>query len=101
VHGDQHSYVIGCASIVAKVLRDRLMAFYHTLFPRYAFNRHKGYGTPLHTKRLTRWGPSLLHRLSFRPVKDTLIHPASLHEPSVRERPPALAFSRLAASASP
>jgi ribonuclease HII len=76
VHGDQRSYVIGCASIVAKVLRDRLMVFYHALFPRYAFNQHKGYGTPLHAKRLTRWGPSLLHRVSFRPVRDMLVQSA-------------------------
>ena len=68
VHGDQRSYVISCASIMAKVLRDRLMEFYHELDPRYAFNQHKGYGTALHTLRLKHHGPSLWHRRSFRPV---------------------------------
>ncbi len=68
VRGDQRSYVIACASIMAKVLRDRLMAFYHTLDPRYAFERHKGYGTRLHASRLAQCGPSLFHRRSFRPV---------------------------------
>ena len=70
VHGDQRSYVISCASIVAKVVRDRLMDFYHTLYPDYAFHRHKGYGTAMHAERLRRWGPSLLHRHSFRPVRE-------------------------------
>lgn len=72
VRGDQCCYVISCASIVAKVLRDRLMAFYHELVPQYAFHRHKGYGTALHTERLRVWGPSVLHRRSFRPVRAAL-----------------------------
>ena len=68
VSGDRLSYPIACASIMAKVFRDRLMAFYHRLEPRYAFHRHKGYGTPLHALRLKRHGPSLFHRHSFKPV---------------------------------
>lgn len=70
IHGDRRSYVIACASIMAKVLRDRLMAFYHELAPEYAFNSHKGYGTALHAQRLTQFGPSVWHRLSFRPVRE-------------------------------
>lgn len=72
VHGDQRSYVIGCASIMAKVLRDRLMEFYHELCPRYAFDRHKGYGTRLHAARLREFGPSIFHRRSFRPVLEAI-----------------------------
>ena len=68
IHGDALSYVIACASIVAKVTRDRLMRFYHRLLPHYAFDEHKGYGTSRHCLALTQWGPSLLHRASFRPV---------------------------------
>ena len=68
VRGDQRSYAISCASIVAKVTRDRLMAFYHELDPRYHFNRHKGYGTSLHARALRALGPSALHRLTFQPV---------------------------------
>ena len=68
LHGDRRSYAISCASIVAKVVRDRLMAFYHTLDPRYQFNRHKGYGTSLHAKALSAFGPSALHRMTFQPV---------------------------------
>ena len=68
VHGDARSYPIACASIVAKVVRDSLMEFYHRLLPAYRFHQHKGYGTALHARLLDQWGPSLLHRLSFRPV---------------------------------
>ena len=73
VHGDQRSYVISCASIVAKVVRDRLMAFYHELDPRYAFHRHKGYGTARHAEALAAFGPSLFHRRSFRPVAEAQV----------------------------
>jgi len=69
VHGDRLSYRIACASIVAKVVRDDLMAFYDELMPQYAFARHKGYGTNLHAETLARWGPSALHRMSFAPVR--------------------------------
>lgn len=68
VHGDACSYPIACASIIAKVTRDRLMRFYHRLWPEYAFDQHKGYGTPEHLDALQRYGPSLLHRMTFRPV---------------------------------
>jgi ribonuclease HII len=68
VRGDQRSRVIACASIVAKVVRDGLMAFYHELYPGYHFGRHKGYGTSLHARALDVLGPSPLHRRSFKPV---------------------------------
>lgn len=68
IQGDRRSYVIACASIVAKVYRDSLMAFYAGLDGRYGFELHKGYGTPLHLKRLNEHGASLFHRRSFRPV---------------------------------
>lgn len=68
-HGDRLSYVIACASIIAKVLRDDVMAFYDRLYPAYAFRISKGYGTKHHAQALMRYGPSFLHRLSFRPVK--------------------------------
>ena len=83
VHGDQRSYVIACASIVAKVVRDRLMTFYHGLYPDYAFDQHKGYGTSLHAERLTQWGPSFIHRRSFSPVAKAL-HAAGPGSHSVR-----------------
>ncbi len=69
IGGDRRSYLVACASIMAKVFRDRLMAFYHRVAPRYAFNQHKGYGTALHTRRLAQFGPSSFHRTSFQPVR--------------------------------
>jgi len=69
VNGDRLSYSVACASIIAKVLRDSLMVFYHRLFPDYDFDRHKGYGTERHLDRLLALGPSVLHRMSFRPVR--------------------------------
>ena len=68
IGGDRSSYPIACASIIAKVTRDRLMEFYHRLFPAYRFDQHKGYGTSLHHETLTQHGPSFLHRLTFAPV---------------------------------
>lgn len=68
VHGDQREYAISCASIVAKVVRDRLMQFYHDLYPAYAFDRHKGYGTARHAEALRAAGPCALHRLTFAPI---------------------------------
>lgn len=68
VDGDRLSYPIACASIIAKVTRDRLMTYYHRLFPAYGFSRHKGYGTDLHQRSLQEHGPSFLHRMTFAPV---------------------------------
>lgn len=70
IHGDQREYVISCASIVAKVVRDDLMGLYHELAPQYAFARHKGYGTSLHAANLKQHGPSIFHRRTFHPVLD-------------------------------
>ena len=74
IHGDQKSLSISCASIVAKVLRDRLMTHYHGLYPDYGFIRHKGYGTPEHLRVLEKLGPSPIHRLGFRPVSERIPH---------------------------
>lgn len=54
------------ASIVAKVKRDATMRSYHKKFPEYRFDLHKGYGTELHYKLLKKYGPSPIHRRSFR-----------------------------------
>ncbi len=70
VHGDGLCLSIACASIVAKVARDRLMAELDGVYPGYNFARHKGYGTPEHLDCLYRLGPCLIHRRSFRPVKE-------------------------------
>lgn len=71
IHGDSVSYLIAAASIVAKVIRDRLMEDYHVRYPRYGFSGHKGYGTPFHVECLSRHGSCPIHRRTFRGVTPT------------------------------
>jgi ribonuclease HII len=67
--GDSKCYCIACASIIAKVTRDRLMTEMDGGYPGYGLARHKGYGTREHLDCLSRLGPSPIHRQSFRPVR--------------------------------
>jgi ribonuclease HII len=64
--GDSKVFVIACASIIAKVYRDKLMVKYAKKYPQYGFEIHKGYGTKLHYVRLAVVGPCDIHRKSFR-----------------------------------
>ena len=76
VKGDAQSLSIAAASIVAKVTRDGIMAARcETEFPQYGFAQHKGYGTARHLEALRRYGPSPLHRRTFRPVADMVVKP--------------------------
>lgn len=70
VKGDQRCLSIAAASILAKVYRDKLMQFYHRLYPKYNFASHKGYGTREHLESIRRWGPCPLHRRTFRGVRE-------------------------------
>lgn len=72
-HGDDLCLSIACASIVAKVTRDRLMERYDRRYPGYGFGRHKGYGTPEHLECLRVQGPCPIHRRSFEPVKGMMV----------------------------
>ena len=65
VHGDALSYMIGAASIVAKVTRDRYMVELDEKYPMYGFARNKGYGTAEHIAALKEYGPCPEHRRSF------------------------------------
>lgn len=65
VKGDMLSYSIGCASILAKVTRDRMMCELAKEYPEYGFEKHKGYGTKQHIDALKEYGPCVYHRLSF------------------------------------
>ena len=65
VKGDMLSYTIGCASIIAKVYRDAVMDGYVCEFPQYGFEKHKGYGTPMHIKAIKEHGLCPIHRRSF------------------------------------
>lgn len=68
--GDLRSLSISAASIVAKVVRDRIMLAYDKQYPEYGFARHKGYGSAEHMKAIAQCGPSPLHRKTFRGVKE-------------------------------
>lgn len=65
IHGDALSYNIAAASILAKVIRDRLMEEYAKKYPEYFFEKHKGYGTKLHIEMLKKYGKCEIHRDSF------------------------------------
>lgn len=65
IKGDSTSYAIACASIVAKVYRDRLMDKYHEQYPMYDFINNKGYGTKKHIEALKSYGKCPIHRDSF------------------------------------
>lgn len=67
IHGDSLSFTIGAASIIAKVVRDFIMEYYHRQFPNYGFDVHKGYSTPQHLHMLKTHGPCAIHRRSFHP----------------------------------
>jgi ribonuclease HII len=66
VQGDRDVYSIAAASIIAKVYRDRLMIDLDQHYPEYGFARHMGYGTVAHREAIRRFGPTPVHRRSFR-----------------------------------
>ena len=68
VRADGLAYAVACASILAKVERDDLMAGLDTSYPQYGFAGHKGYGAPEHIEALAAYGPTPEHRLTFRSV---------------------------------
>lgn len=68
IKGDTKSASIAAASIIAKHLRDSIMASVHEQYPQYNFIAHKGYGTKEHMERLEAYGPCAAHRKTFSPV---------------------------------
>lgn len=72
IKGDEKSLSIACASIIAKVTRDRIMDKLHQQYPEYNFLKNKGYPTPFHKKMLQQFGPSAIHRKSYEPVRALL-----------------------------
>jgi ribonuclease HII len=67
--GDDRALSIACASIIAKVTRDRLMQTLHKAHPHFGWNTNAGYGTKTHQEGLNRHGITSHHRKSFRPVQ--------------------------------
>ncbi len=78
--GDKSCLSIACASIVAKVTRDRMMEEIDRTYSGYGFALHKGYGTSLHLYSLRKLGPSPVHRRHFAPVRNVIID--RKHQPS-------------------
>jgi len=70
VSGDARSLSIACASVVAKVTRDRILMAYDKIYPQYGFKKHKGYPTAEHRNAIERHGFSPIHRLTFRVLHD-------------------------------
>ncbi len=70
IYGDSLSLSIAAASVVAKVHRDALMRELDAVHPGYGLASHKGYGTPGHKRALAEFGPCVLHRRSFAPVRE-------------------------------
>ena len=65
IKGDAKIYSIACASIIAKVTRDRIMREWDSIYPEYGFERHKGYGTAAHIAAIKENGPCIIHRKTF------------------------------------
>ena len=72
IKGDARSASIAAASIVAKVVRDRMMMDFDAKYPEYGFASHKGYGSAEHLEALRKYGACPIHRKSFRPVAEVL-----------------------------
>jgi ribonuclease HII len=70
IGGDGKCLSIAAASILAKVVRDRIMERLDRVWPLYGFAKHKGYGTAEHMDAIREHGPCPLHRWSFAPVSD-------------------------------
>lgn len=75
IRGDGRSLSIAAASIIAKVMRDRLMKRADGIYPGYGLATHKGYPTAAHRKAINRLGPCTLHRRSFAPLRDACYKP--------------------------
>jgi len=72
INGDEICSSVSAASIIAKVTRDHIMEYYDKIFPQYNFSRNKGYPTPDHKERIRIFKPSVIHRVSFSPVREVM-----------------------------
>lgn len=75
IHGDARSQCIAAASILAKTARDECMRRWDEVFPEFGLARNKGYATEEHTAALAAYGPTMMHRFSFEPVRDACPFP--------------------------
>lgn len=73
IKGDELSFSIGCASIVAKVARDKFMDELDKIYPQYGFKKNKGYPTKLHRDAIIKYGITDVHRKTYGPVKNAIL----------------------------
>jgi ribonuclease HII len=87
IDGDARCRAIAAASILAKVHRDACLARWHEVFPQFNLLSNKGYGTPDHRRALLEHGPTLMHRFSFLPVRESSrrVHWTGYLEPASRQ----------------
>lgn len=76
--GDTFVISIQAASIISKVIRDKIMVEYDAIYPEYGFAKHKGYGTELHLQSMERHGVCNIHRTTYAPVRELLIRQVRL-----------------------
>lgn len=69
IKGDTRVMSIASASIIAKVIRDNIMTFYHFKSPQYGFNKNSGYPTTFHKEAIKNYGILNIHRRSYKPIK--------------------------------
>jgi ribonuclease HII len=84
IGGDGRFAAIAAASILAKTARDEHMQQQHRLYPQYGWDRNMGYPTKQHREALLQWGPSPLHRRSFRPVFQLAMDLQGTHDDPAR-----------------
>ena len=72
IKGDLLSLSISAASVIAKVTRDKIMKKESFNYPEYNFDEHKGYGTKKHIDAIKKFGPTLIHRYSYKPISTML-----------------------------
>lgn len=73
IDGDANIFSIAAASIMAKVIRDKIMDEWHRIYDMYGFNSHKGYGTKKHKNMLKKHGICSIHRRSYAPIRELLL----------------------------
>jgi ribonuclease HII len=81
IDGDDKCYTIACASILAKVTRDRVMHALAGRYPNYLWDKNVGYSTPAHLQLLAAHGPTVHHRRSFMPVSQLSLDLLAAAEP--------------------
>eukprot|EP00922_Rhytidocystis_sp_ex-Travisia-forbesii_P069489 GHVS01103696.1.p1 GENE.GHVS01103696.1~~GHVS01103696.1.p1 ORF type:complete len:214 (+),score=27.20 GHVS01103696.1:472-1113(+) len=85
IKGDARFRSIAAASIIAKVLRDRVMVALDSLYPLYGFAQHKGYPTAQHRQAVMKHGPCVEHRRSFQPVKGWIERQEQINQENKKE----------------